>query len=385
MEKSNFEFEGFTSSNKKYIFKGKISQENLIITTSDEYNNDVIKNNYILDINFNELKKIKIFSLYETLEEAVNGLISIIENNLESKKNNIVDEDSNKITLTIPVFFGKFKEIKFEFTLKSKTMEDKIDSLISTINILKKENESLKLFKEQNEKYLNIISFFFSYIWNSKIFQDFYTFAEEVMKSNIVKTFLSNIVNEIVNLNKKKDIDKNDKKLQEFKDFISKLNSFKIKLLYRATEKGDTISQIYECFNEINNKPKEFEGIVTLIKVNNKVIYFFTEYIWKITNKFQPIKFTIIALKNIFENAPNKFQRENEKGILFSKEKIKIGENFIEINDNFLKNKSCSIKKSNENNWPKINEIFDLKDEDPENYSFKIDEMEMVYVCLEKE
>lgn len=385
MEKSNFEFEGFTSSNKKYIFKGKISQENLIITTSDEYNNDVIKNNYILDINFNELKKIKIFSLYETIEEAVNGLISIIENNLESKKNNIVDEDSNKITLTIPVFFGKFKEIKFEFTLKSKTIEDKIDSLISTINILKKENESLKLFKEQNEKYLNIISFFFSYIWNSKIFQDFYTFAEEVMKSNIVKTFLSNIVNEIVNLNKKKDIDKNDKKLQEFKDFISKLNSFKIKLLYRATEKGDTISQIYECFNEINNKPKEFEGILTLIKVNNKVILFGTDYIWKITNKFQPIDLTILALKNIFENDFDKFEHKNEKGILFSKEKIKIGENFIEINDNFLKNKSCSIKKSNENNWPKINEIFDLKDEDPENYSFKIDEMEMVYVCLEKE
>ena len=205
------------------------------------------------------------------------------------------------------------------------------------------------------------------------------------MKSNIVKTFLSNIVNEIVNLNKKKDIDKNDKKLQEFKDFISKLNSFKIKLLYRATEKGDTISQIYKCLNEINNKPKEQEAIITLIKVNNKVIYFITEYIWKITNKFQPIKLTIFALKNIFENDPDKFGHINEKGILFSKEKIKIGENFIEINDNFLKNKSCSIKKSNENNWPKINEIFDLKDEDPENYSFKIDEMEMVYVCLEKE
>ena len=88
---------------------------------------------------------------------------------------------------------------------------------------------------------------------------------------------------------------------------------------------------------------------------------------------------------NLEKLMKNKFQRENEKGILFSKEKIKIGENFIEINDNFLKNKSCSIKQSNENNWPKINEIFDLKDEDPENYSFKIDEMEMVYVCLEKE
>ena len=157
MENSNFEFEGFTSYNKKYIFKGKISEENLIITTSDDHNNDVIKNNFILDINFNELKKIKIFSLYETLEEAVNGLISIIENNLESKKNNIVVEETNKIALTIPVFFGKFKEIKFEFTQKTKNIEDKIDSLISTVKALKDRINYLEnLLKiKKNEKKTN--------------------------------------------------------------------------------------------------------------------------------------------------------------------------------------------------------------------------------------
>jgi hypothetical protein len=44
MEFSNFEFEGFTSFlDKKYIFKGKISEENLIITTSNDYDYDINK------------------------------------------------------------------------------------------------------------------------------------------------------------------------------------------------------------------------------------------------------------------------------------------------------------------------------------------------------
>ena len=86
MENSNFEFEGFTSFNKKYIFKGKISEENLIITTSDDYDYDIIKNYFILNINFKELQNIKIFSLYQTIEEAVNGLLYIIQNNIDSKK-----------------------------------------------------------------------------------------------------------------------------------------------------------------------------------------------------------------------------------------------------------------------------------------------------------
>jgi hypothetical protein len=43
MENSNFEFEGFTSFNKKYIFKGKINQDNLVIITSDDDSNDIKK------------------------------------------------------------------------------------------------------------------------------------------------------------------------------------------------------------------------------------------------------------------------------------------------------------------------------------------------------
>ena len=113
MENANFEFEGFTNFlNKKYIFKGKISEENLIITTSDDYDYDIIKNYFIMKTNFDELKSIKIFTLYQTIEEAVNGLLCIIQNNIESKKKNIVYEETNKIK--------KFNEIKFEFSQKKK-------------------------------------------------------------------------------------------------------------------------------------------------------------------------------------------------------------------------------------------------------------------------
>ena len=44
MEFSNFQFEGFTSFlDKKYIFKGKINQDNLVIITSDDDSNDIKK------------------------------------------------------------------------------------------------------------------------------------------------------------------------------------------------------------------------------------------------------------------------------------------------------------------------------------------------------
>ena len=190
MENSKFEFEAFTNLlNKRYIFKGKISEENLIITTSDDYDYDIIKNYFIMKTNFNELKSIKIFTLYQTIEEAVKGLLCIIQNNIESKKKNIVYEETDKITLVIPVFLGKFNEIRFEFSQKPKNVDDKIDSLISTIRTLKKENESLKIFKEQNEKHLKILSFFFSFVWKENFFQNIYTFAEECMKSKYCKNF----------------------------------------------------------------------------------------------------------------------------------------------------------------------------------------------------
>ena len=54
------------------------------------------------------------------------------------------------------------------------------------------------------------------------------------------------------------------------------------------------------------------------------------------------------------------------------------------INDNFDDNININYSNSNEEKWPKINEIFDLKDKNPQNYSFKIDEMEIIYFCLEK-
>jgi hypothetical protein len=196
MEKSNFEFEGFTSFNKKYIFKGKISEENLIITTSNDYGNDIIKNNFILEINFNELKKIKIFSLYETIEEAVNGLISIIENNLESKKNNEIifkfDKYQNEfLNLLLTNKIGNLNEINNSKDFKNNNKEIKITNF-NKKNLL---NLYSKLLKELN--YLKNIN------------NNFYN------NNNKILEIKSNINNNILNLNKYKNLMNTNKKLIE--------------------------------------------------------------------------------------------------------------------------------------------------------------------------
>jgi hypothetical protein len=194
------------------------------------------------------------------------------------------------------------------------------------------------------------------------------------MKSNIVKSFLNVLVDQLFDGKEKKDFN------EKFQCFVLNVRSFKINLLYRATENGDKISQIYKCFNEINNKLEGKErAFITFIKVDNTIIIFLTDSIWKITNKFQnKIELYIKTLKNLFDEIKS---LRDEKGILFSKDKIMIGDNYencIEINDNFLKNKSCSIQQSNDSIWLKINKNFDLKD------AFKIDEMEIIYFYFEK-
>ena len=133
------------------------------------------------------------------------------------------------------------------------------------------------------------------------------------MKSNILKSFLSNLVNEIDNNDEKKNGP------SDILELISLIHSSKINLLYRASENGDKISQIYKCFNEINNKPKEKEIIFTFIKVNNTIIFFLTKNIWEITNKFYPIEFYFITLNNILYFLNDKIS--TKKGIFFQKKK----------------------------------------------------------------
>ena len=159
-----------------------------------------------------------------------------------------------------------------------------------------------------------------------------------------------------------------------FKILIEKTKAPKFKFLYRAAENGDKISQIYKCLNKFDNNCEENEfTILTFIIIENSIIYFETDYIWNLTNKFQNLKqFSIIKnlkkdIKNFIDNINNNNNNDNnnnnndnnnnnnnndndnynnndndndnidifdiEKG--FSKNKIMIGENYIEINNNF--------------------------------------------------
>ena len=138
-------------SNKNSQFQ--INLENVEHKLSIKAKNmtSIPNNNYSKSMSLEEIKDNKFFSFCDDISEVINELTEI----QKSK----ITEETNQITLYIPINSKKIKEFVIQMKETEKTTEEKFEELYKIINEVREENKNLKIKIETLEnKYNNEIN-----------------------------------------------------------------------------------------------------------------------------------------------------------------------------------------------------------------------------------
>ena len=113
----------------------KIPSNKLLIGITKTYNN--LKDFYEKSFSLEEIQKVKYFTIYDSVEECMEDIISGINMN-----KSIISEENNKLKLVIPLLNKKYNSISFVIDKKSKSLI--IEEQAKLIEKLEKENLDLK-------------------------------------------------------------------------------------------------------------------------------------------------------------------------------------------------------------------------------------------------
>ena len=187
------------------------------------YEKEISKIEYESEFDINYLKKVKLFVIYDSIDECLDEIFAGIDTN-----KTIINENSNNIILTIPLSNIKFKEIKFEIKEKEKNDKQKLEELFTIINLQQKEIVNLKNENKNLKEKINKIE---------NDIKDLLLFKNEIIEERKI-SIDSNIINN--NISYKKSL----------RNWINPNQSIKSELLYRLTKDGDSISTFHnKCDN----------------------------------------------------------------------------------------------------------------------------------------
>ena len=214
------------------VFKNLISSIEINVIFQD----DIIKHIYNTKLTLNEIKQNnKYFSLYETIDEIYDDLILLMNKN-QTK----ILEDTNLISISIPLESVKFKELLFVLNEVKKNEKETLQELFSIILDLKKEikdiknnnSQEIKQLKEENVKLKEKINTLETYI---PYLEEYKKKTEEKKNKHMIKNLDSLIIND------------NKKYNTTLKNWINPNLNIKAKLLYRASRDGEE----YETFHKL--------------------------------------------------------------------------------------------------------------------------------------
>jgi hypothetical protein len=134
-------------SDKNKLFNIEIYNYHNSIYIYSFFQGEIIKEEYEKKFSDTELKMNKYLSLLDSIDEIFDEIINIFDKKTKEIK---IFEDTNQITINLPLEGIKIKDIILVLDKKVKKTEETFEELYNLISILKTENNSLK----QNQKNL---------------------------------------------------------------------------------------------------------------------------------------------------------------------------------------------------------------------------------------
>jgi hypothetical protein len=114
------EFTINTNENKTYILTFQNKTSSLYINASTQ--TDILKLEFDKNFSLNDLKENKYLSLFDSIDEIYEEVVNIINTKLKEVK---INEEKNKIVITIPIGGFRIKEITLILNEKRKMKNNK--------------------------------------------------------------------------------------------------------------------------------------------------------------------------------------------------------------------------------------------------------------------
>ena len=355
-----------------------INKDDYLIIKAKCYNIE-----YEKSISLDEIKEVKLFKFYESVEECFQEMLISINSN-----ECYIEDEIDNITIIIPLRNEKFKEIRF--TINKKINED-INKLYENIKDElndNKMNDLMNILKIQSEKI-------------NKLENENICLKNELNKLNNLNEEISTLKNKIVLLEHKQNLlikfqkekniakEKNKEQIEKgiqldshiinnikeykisLKNWINKTSFIKANLLYRLSRDGESFKTFHE---KCNNKSPT---LIIIESINGQKFGGYTTCTWdgKWTNKFDGQTFLFSLNKNI--KFKKKYNLNDNKDIYVDQD---CGPWFGRNDLYFEKNmKICYSYKSNQYSFLNDKDLIYNKDDD----DIELKEVEIYEIIFE--
>ena len=355
-----------------------INKDNFLLIKANQ--NDI---EYERNITLDEIKEVKLFKVYDSVEECFQEMLISINSN-----ECYIEDEIDNITIIIPLRNEKFKEIRF--TINKKINED-INKLYENIKDElndNKMNDLMNILKIQSEKI-------------NKLENENICLKNELNKLNNLNEEISTLKNKIVLLEHKQNLlikfqkekniakEKNKEQIEKgiqldshiinnikeykisLKNWINKASFIKTNLLYRLTRDGELFKTFHE---KCNNKSPTLIIIETIF---GQKFGGYTTCTWdgKWTNKYDGQTFLFSLNKNI------KFKKKynlNDNKDIFADQNCGpwFGRNDLYFDKTM---KTCNSYKSSQYSFLNDNDLHNNKDD----YNIEVKEVEIYEIIFE--